>query len=71
MATPTDVVLRQAEAFGRHGVAAAPHGPAARMLGPLWMPFFASCGPMLIDAISGWDAKPPIGFFAGHYPEPF
>ena len=32
---------------------------------------FASGGPMLIDVITDPDAKPPISFYAGHYPEPF
>jgi acetolactate synthase I/II/III large subunit len=32
---------------------------------------FASGGPMLIDIITDPDAKPPISFYAGHYPEPF
>jgi acetolactate synthase-1/2/3 large subunit len=26
---------------------------------------------MLIDVITDPDAKPPISFYAGHYPEPF
>jgi acetolactate synthase-1/2/3 large subunit len=32
---------------------------------------FASGGPTLIDVITDPDAKPPISFYAGHYPEPF
>ncbi len=32
---------------------------------------FALGGPMLIDVITDPDAKPPISFYAGHYPEPF
>jgi acetolactate synthase-1/2/3 large subunit len=32
---------------------------------------FTSGGPMLIDVITDPDAKPPISFYAGHYPEPF
>jgi len=32
---------------------------------------FASGGPMLIDVITDPEAKPPISFCAGHYPEPF
>jgi acetolactate synthase-1/2/3 large subunit len=32
---------------------------------------FASGGHMLIDVITDPDAKPPISFYAGHYPEPF
>ena len=32
---------------------------------------FSSGGPILIDVITDPDAKPPISFYAGHYPEPF
>jgi acetolactate synthase-1/2/3 large subunit len=32
---------------------------------------FSSGGPTLIDVITDPDAKPPISFYAGHYPEPF
>jgi acetolactate synthase I/II/III large subunit len=32
---------------------------------------FGLGGPMLIDVITDPDAKPPISFYAGHYPEPF
>ena len=32
---------------------------------------FASNSPTLIDVITDPDAKPPISFYAGHYPEPF
>jgi acetolactate synthase-1/2/3 large subunit len=32
---------------------------------------FASNAPMLIDVVTDPDAKPPISFYAGHYPEPF
>ncbi len=32
---------------------------------------FASGAPTLIDVITDPDAKPPISFYAGHYPEPF
>ena len=32
---------------------------------------FASCKPALIDIVTDPDAKPPISFYAGHYPEPF
>jgi acetolactate synthase-1/2/3 large subunit len=32
---------------------------------------FASGRPALIDVITDPDAKPPISFYAGHYPEPF
>jgi acetolactate synthase I/II/III large subunit len=32
---------------------------------------FVSGHPMLIDVITDPDAKPPISFYAGHYPEPF
>jgi thiamine pyrophosphate-dependent acetolactate synthase large subunit-like protein len=32
---------------------------------------FSSGQPMLIDVITDPDAKPPISFYAGHYPEPF
>ncbi len=32
---------------------------------------FASGGPALIDVITDPEAKPPISFYAGHYPEPF
>lgn len=32
---------------------------------------FASGAPALIDVITDPDAKPPISFYAGHYPEPF
>jgi acetolactate synthase I/II/III large subunit len=32
---------------------------------------FASGAPWLIDVITDPDAKPPISFYAGHYPEPF
>jgi acetolactate synthase I/II/III large subunit len=32
---------------------------------------FASGGPTLIDVMTDPDAKPPISFYAGHYPEPF
>jgi len=31
---------------------------------------FSSGQPMLIDVITDPDAKPPISFYAGHYPEP-
>ena len=27
--------------------------------------------PVLIDMLTDPDAKPPISFYAGHYPEPF
>jgi hypothetical protein len=55
----------------RVGVTTAPRGSAARMLGSLWTPLFASGGPTLINAITGRDAKPLMGFYAGHCPEPF
>lgn len=32
---------------------------------------FASGKPALIDIVTDPDAKPPISFYAGHYPEPF
>ena len=32
---------------------------------------FASGQPTLLDIITDPDAKPPISFYAGHYPEPF
>ena len=32
---------------------------------------FASGKPTLIDVVTDPDAKPPISFYAGHYPEPF
>lgn len=32
---------------------------------------FASNAPTLIDVVTDPDAKPPISFYAGHYPEPF
>jgi acetolactate synthase-1/2/3 large subunit len=32
---------------------------------------FALDGPMLIDVITDPDAKLPISFYSGHYPEPF
>ncbi|HEX2944239.1 MAG TPA: acetolactate synthase catalytic subunit, partial [Rhodopila sp.] len=32
---------------------------------------FASNEPALIDVVTDPDAKPPISFYAGHYPEPF
>jgi acetolactate synthase I/II/III large subunit len=32
---------------------------------------FSSGGSTLIDVITDPDAKPPISFYAGHYPEPF
>jgi acetolactate synthase-1/2/3 large subunit len=31
----------------------------------------AAPGPVLLDVITDPDAKPPISFYAGHYPEPF
>ena len=27
--------------------------------------------PVLLDMVTDPDAKPPISFYAGHYPEPF
>ena len=32
---------------------------------------FASGKPALLDIVTDPDAKPPISFYAGHYPEPF
>jgi acetolactate synthase I/II/III large subunit len=32
---------------------------------------FASGKPALLDIVTDADAKPPISFYAGHYPEPF
>ena len=32
---------------------------------------FASGKPALLDVVTDPDAKPPISFYAGHYPEPF
>ena len=32
---------------------------------------FASRAPCLIDVVTDPDARPPISFYAGHYPEPF
>ncbi|MDN3567313.1 acetolactate synthase catalytic subunit [Paeniroseomonas aquatica] len=31
----------------------------------------AAPGPVLLDVVTDPDAKPPISFYAGHYPEPF
>ena len=40
-------------------------------IGPALDAAFASGKPTLIDIITDPDAKPPISFYAGHYPEPF
>ncbi|MBV9251500.1 MAG: acetolactate synthase catalytic subunit, partial [Acetobacteraceae bacterium] len=32
---------------------------------------FASGAPCLIDVVTDPDARPPVSFYAGHYPEPF
>lgn len=40
-------------------------------VGPALDAAFASGQPTLLDIITDPDAKPPISFYAGHYPEPF
>ncbi len=40
-------------------------------VGPALDAAFASGKPALLDIITDPDAKPPISFYAGHYPEPF
>lgn len=40
-------------------------------IGPALDAAFASGMPALIDIVTDPDAKPPISFYAGHYPEPF
>jgi acetolactate synthase I/II/III large subunit len=40
-------------------------------VGPALDAAFALGAPMLIDVITDPDAKPPISFYTGHYPEPF
>jgi hypothetical protein len=81
MATNTNVALRQAEAFGRHGVAVTFDtnlSPGAYLAltdvgikQTAYRQEDAGSRAMRIDAITGQDAKPSIGSYAGHYPEPF
>ena len=40
-------------------------------VGPALDAAFASGKPALLDIVTDPDAKPPISFYAGHYPEPF
>ena len=40
-------------------------------VGPALDAAFASGKPDLLDIVTDPDAKPPISFYAGHYPEPF
>lgn len=40
-------------------------------IGPALDAAFASHQPALIDVVTDPDARPPISFYAGHYPEPF
>ncbi len=40
-------------------------------VGPALDRAFASGAPALLDIVTDPDAKPPISFYAGHYPEPF
>ncbi len=40
-------------------------------IGPALAAALASRGPVLLDVVTDPDAKPPISFYAGHYPEPF
>jgi acetolactate synthase I/II/III large subunit len=39
--------------------------------GPALDAAFASGKPALLDIVTDPDARPPISFYAGHYPEPF
>ncbi len=56
-----------ARACGVHGVRVE-RGEA---IGTALDAAFASRAPCLIDVITDPDARPPISFYAGHYPEPF
>ena len=40
-------------------------------IGPALDAAFAQPRPVLLDLVTDPDAKPPISFYAGHYPEPF
>ncbi len=40
-------------------------------IGPALRAALAAPGPVLLDVVTDPDAKPPISFYAGHYPEPF
>ena len=40
-------------------------------VGPALDAAFAGGEPVLLDIVTDPDAKPPISFYAGHYPEPF
>jgi hypothetical protein len=81
MATNTNVALRQAEAFGRYGVAVTFDtcllSAAYLALTDVGIKQAAyrqedpGSWAMLIDSITGQVAKPLIGPHAGHYAEPF
>jgi acetolactate synthase-1/2/3 large subunit len=40
-------------------------------IGPALKDALAAGRPVLLDVVTDPDAKPPISFYAGHYPEPF
>ena len=56
-----------ARACGVHGVRIE----RGQDVGPALDAAFASGQPALLDIVTDPDAKPPISFYAGHYPEPF
>ena len=56
-----------ARACGVHGVRVE----RGQDVGPALDAAFASGKPALLDIVTDPDAKPPISFYAGHYPEPF
>jgi acetolactate synthase-1/2/3 large subunit len=56
-----------ARACGVHGVRIE----RGQDVGPALDAAFASGKPALLDIVTDPDAKPPISFYAGHYPEPF
>ena len=56
-----------ARACGVHGVRIA----RGEEIGPALDAAFASGAPALLDVITDQEARPPLSFYAGHYPEPF
>jgi acetolactate synthase-1/2/3 large subunit len=44
---------------------------ASAAIGPALREALTAGRPVLLDVVTDPDAKPPISFYAGHYPEPF